>query len=65
MATESFGEMRNTEFSNMHEIREFNGFFRKGQIGSWREHFTPAQSAAFDELYTRRMAGIGLGFDNT
>ncbi len=61
----SFREMRNTEFSNMHEIREFNGFFRKGQIGSWEEHFTPAQSAAFDELYTRRMAGTGLDFDYT
>ena len=55
--------MQTTEFSNMHEIREFNGFFRRGQIGSWREQFTPAQSAAFDELYAERMAGTGLDFE--
>jgi len=59
----SFREMQTTEFSNMHEIREFNGFFRRGQIGSWREQFTPAQSAAFDELYAERMAGTGLDFE--
>lgn len=59
----SFREMRETEFSNMHEIEEFDGFFRKAQIGSWSEQFTAEQSAAFDALYARRMAGSGLDFD--
>ena len=59
----SFLKMRDTDFSNMHEIREFDGFFRKGQIGSWTDRFTSAQSAAFDELYSRRMTGSGLDFD--
>ncbi len=61
----SFEQMRRTAFSNMHEIKGLEGFFRKGRIGSWREQFTPEQSAAFDRLYARRMAGTGLDFDFT
>ncbi len=59
----SFGAMSSTEFSNMHEIQEFTGFFREGRIGSWKEQFTKEQSEAFDELCARRLAGSGLEFD--
>ncbi len=61
----SFQQMRETEFSNMHEIREFNGFFRKARIGSWSEQFSAEQSVAFDKLYARRTAGTELDFDFT
>jgi hypothetical protein len=59
----SFDAMHRDDFANMHEIEEFGGFFRKGAIGSWKEQFTPAQSAAFDELCQRRLRGSGLAFD--
>jgi len=59
----AFGNMSSDDFSNMHEIEEFDGFFRKGTIGSWREQFTPAQSASFDALCKRRLHGWGLEFD--
>ncbi|KAI0557550.1 Sulfotransferase domain containing protein [Gracilaria domingensis] len=59
----AFKEMRETGFSNLHEIKELGGFFRKAKIGSWSEQFTPAQNAAFDEIYARRMAGSGLEFN--
>lgn len=59
----AFREMQQTKFSNMHEIKEMQDFFRKAKIGSWSEQFTPEQSAAFDEVYDRRMAGSGLQFD--
>jgi len=59
----AFDEMRQNEFSNMHEIVEFDGFFRKGKIGSWKDQFTPAQSDMFDRVYAERMKGSGLEFD--
>ena len=59
----AFQTMSTTAFSNMEEIREFGGFFRRGEIGSWRDEFTPSQSDAFDELCARRLRGTGLEFD--
>ncbi|OPX36301.1 MAG: hypothetical protein B1H11_07715 [Desulfobacteraceae bacterium 4484_190.1] len=59
----SFQNMQQEDFSNMHEIEELSGFFRKGKVGSWRDQFTVAQSEFFDELYAERMRGTGLEFD--
>lgn len=56
----TFDNMRKEPFSNMHEIEEFQGFFRKGKVGSWREQFTRKQSKAFDALYEQKMKGSGL-----
>jgi hypothetical protein len=55
-----FDNMKKEPFSNMHEIVEFQGFFRKGKIGTWREQFTRAQSEAFDVLYAQKTAGSCL-----
>lgn len=59
----SFSQMKNAEFSNHQEISQLEGFFRKGQAGSWKDQFTAAQNEAFDRLYEERMAGTGLDFD--
>jgi hypothetical protein len=59
----SFDKMKEDRFSNMHEIMEFHSFFRKGQIGSWKDLFTVAQNDYFDRIYAERMAGSGLEFD--
>ncbi|XP_035179460.1 sulfotransferase family cytosolic 1B member 1 isoform X1 [Oxyura jamaicensis] len=37
-------------------------FMRKGITGDWKNHFTVAQSARFDQLYAQRMAGTDLHF---
>ena len=33
-------------------------FMRKGKVGDWQNHFTPALARTFDEVFESRMAGI-------
>lgn len=58
----SFSLMKSSWFSAHREITDFEGFFRKGEIGSWKDQFTVAQSEAFDRVYRDRMAGTDLNF---
>jgi Sulfotransferase domain len=59
----SFANMRSDSFSNMHEIKEFDEFFRKGKVHSWREQFSKEQSEAFDAVFGERMNGSELNFN--
>lgn len=59
----TFERMKSGQFSSHQEISQLEGFFRKGEIGSWKDQFTVAQSEAFDLLYRERVAGTGLEFD--
>jgi hypothetical protein len=61
MAT--FDKMKKEPFSNMHEIEEFGGFFRKGKVDSLRDQFTAKLSREFDLLYAERTAGSGLNIN--
>jgi len=63
MDKSSFSEMQKDQFSNMHEIKEFQGFFRKGKVNSWKDQFTAEQSEEFDRVYRERMLSSGLEFD--
>ncbi|KAF9884465.1 hypothetical protein FE257_001726 [Aspergillus nanangensis] len=45
------------------DVKEFNKFFRKGKVGSWKEQFSGAQVEAFDRLCEERLRGTGLTFD--
>ncbi len=38
-------------------------FYRKGEIGDWRNHFSQEQSQEFDRVYAEKLAGLGLTFD--
>lgn len=38
-------------------------FMRKGQVGNWKEHFTPEQSEACDVIYDKKFKSVGLEFD--
>lgn len=58
----SFEHMKNDSFSNLQEISQLEGFYRKGQIGSWKDQFTVAQNEYFERVYAERMAGSGLEF---
>nr|XP_020441841.1 sulfotransferase 6B1 [Monopterus albus] len=35
--------------------------FRKGEVGDWRNHFTPEQSKEMDEAFNKHLAGTRLG----
>ncbi|CAF9933520.1 MAG: hypothetical protein HETSPECPRED_008685 [Heterodermia speciosa] len=58
-----FEEMKKDKFSSLGDVKEFNQFFRKGEIGSWKDQFTVRQSEMFDQLCEERMSGSGLHFD--
>ena len=58
----SFQAMKQDEFSNMHEIEELTEFFRRGQVGSWKDLFTVAQNENFDAVYRKRLNGSDLDF---
>ena len=38
-------------------------FYRKGEVGDWRNHFSEQQSQDFDCVYAEKLAGLGLNFD--
>ena len=58
-----FDAMKTDRFANMHEIEDFEGFFREGRVGSWRDQFTAQQDAWFSQVIAERLAGSGLDFD--
>lgn len=37
-------------------------FMRKGEVGDWRNHFTPEQSKIFDEDYKEQMKDVDIPF---
>lgn len=59
----TFEAMRTDSFCGPGKFGEYRDFFRKGEIGSWREYFTSEQSEGFDRLFAERMTGSGLTFD--
>ncbi|XP_070560563.1 sulfotransferase 1C4-like [Ptychodera flava] len=58
----SFDKMKANKVVNFEEI-EGHEFIRKGQKGDWRNHFTVAESEAFDKIYEERMKDSGLSFE--
>ncbi|KAJ8013870.1 hypothetical protein DPEC_G00034290 [Dallia pectoralis] len=38
-----------------------NVFFRKGEVGDWKNHFSPAQSQEMDAAFEKHLAGTKLG----
>ena len=58
-----FDRMSTESFSNLKEISELDSFFRKGQIGSWKNEFTVAQNERFDQIIAERLGGTGLDFE--
>ncbi|XP_041645780.1 sulfotransferase 6B1 [Cheilinus undulatus] len=45
--------------ANAHIIGDI--IFRKGEVGDWKNHFTPEQSRKMDEAFNEKLAGTRLG----
>ena len=66
VALSSFKSMtsnENTNFDWVPQKADKPKHFRKGDIGDWRNHFSPEQSQQMDALFMEKMKGIGLQFD--
>ena len=64
----TFSNMKKDSSSNcewMDQVRKPNeaGFLRKGEVGDWKNYFTPEQEARLNAVYEKRMKGTGLDFD--
>jgi hypothetical protein len=65
-ALSSFQSMtsnQNTNFDWIPQKADKPKHFRKGDIGDWRNHFSPEQSEQMDALFMRKMKDSGLQFD--
>ncbi|XP_002735741.1 sulfotransferase 1B1-like [Saccoglossus kowalevskii] len=63
-----FSKMKRNPMTNYSYTKNFktaDDFFRKGKVGTWRNYFTVAQNAAFNELYDLKLKGTGLAFSFT
>ena len=58
----SFDHMKQSGFSNMHEVEQLDTFYRKGVIGSWKEEFSNSQNERMDALIESRLTPVGLSF---
>nr|XP_048709033.1 sulfotransferase 1B1-like isoform X1 [Caretta caretta]XP_048709035.1 sulfotransferase 1B1-like isoform X1 [Caretta caretta] len=64
----SFQIMKENPMANYSSIpsvifdQTISPFMRKGEVGDWKNHFTVAQSEAFDAHYQHRMEGTGVHF---
>lgn len=62
----SFRAMTGNQNTNFDWVPQKEGkpkHFRRGDIGDWRNHFSPEQSQQMDDLFMAKMQGTGLQFD--
>ncbi len=68
VAETSFGSMKKDDTANLSIVDKYanpdsGAFMRKGEVGDWRNHLTPEQSAEIDQLCKEKFKDTGLVFN--
>ncbi|XP_064393465.1 LOW QUALITY PROTEIN: amine sulfotransferase-like [Halichondria panicea] len=71
VAETSFDSMKKDETANFSFVDKYltatnpdsGAFMRKGEVGDWKNHLTPEQSAEIDQLCEEKLTDAGLVFD--
>lgn len=58
----SIARMKTTPSGNHTQLSDFERFFRKGDIGSWKDQLTVARGEEFDRHYWEHMDGQSIRF---
>ena len=60
----SFEQMKTNPKANLSQVKIFktdiSPFFRKGEVGDWRNYFSEEQNRIFEDIYKSKMSGTGL-----
>ena len=64
----TFANMKKDNSANYEWVRKYRrpsgaDFMRKGEVGDWKNYFTPEQIARLDAVYEEKMKGSGLDFE--
>ena len=64
----TFANMRNNSSANYEECKTIfkstgTDFIRKGEVGDWKNYFTPEQAARLDAVYDKKLKGTGIDLD--
>ena len=61
----TFAEMKKnlSAYWMMTRDGELPNFLRSGEVGGWKNYFTPELSARFENEVLRKLEGTGLQFD--
>ena len=55
--------MKNLKSYLLCETEDGPNFLRKGEVGDWKNFFTPEQSERFDKELLAKLDGTGLEFE--
>ena len=53
----------NYEWMNHAHLDNLNPYMRKGEVGGWKDYFTPEQAARLDAIYQARFKVVGLNLE--
>ena len=61
----SFNEMKKNPSTNFFQqvLGEKSNYFRKGEVGDWKNYFSEEQNEYVDKLIEEQITSIGLNFD--
>ena len=64
----TFTNMKNDPSASFEKVKTFRkptgtDFLRKGEVGDWKNYFTPEQAARLDAVYDKKLKGTGIDLE--